>query len=120
MRGVAIIVTQDSMSQWRSALSIGSAVAASGARAQLHLHERAVTLVTHPPTDPDDGDYQRAGLPTLADLLETAFALGVLLSACQSGLALVGAASDSLDPRIAIGGLLEFLTSVNEDHLMSL
>jgi predicted peroxiredoxin len=119
MRGVAIIVTQQSVSAWRGALSIASATAAAGASARVHLHEAAVALIAKPLIDPLDREYSAAGLPTLAELFDTALALGVTLSACQSGLVLVGAAADTLDPRIVTDGLLNFLSSVKNERLIS-
>jgi predicted peroxiredoxin len=77
-----------------------------------------VALLTPPITAPHDIDHIAAGLPTLAEMIEEGFDLGVALIACQSGLHLMGVDASTLDPRIAFGGPVSLLQALDEDRLL--
>ena len=55
---------------------------------------------------------------TLAEMIEEGFDLGVALIACQSGLHLMGVDASTLDPRIAFGGPVSLLQTLDEDRLL--
>ncbi|WP_414902853.1 hypothetical protein ACMT1E_06545 [Sphingomonas flavalba] len=98
MRGLTLIVLTADRERLDAAIAIASAAAALGGRARLYLHDRAVTLLPGAP-------------------LDDALALGVEVIACQSGLAAAGLALDTLDPRIAGGGLVSLLAGADDDRI---
>ena len=118
MRGLTLIVAGADPARFHAALSVAAASAAAGAPARLYLHGDAVALLTPPPISTDDGRYEAAGLPTLAQMLEEAFGLGVALICCQSGLALAGLAADTIDARIEVGGLVGLFATLGDDRLV--
>ncbi|WBO23532.1 peroxiredoxin [Sphingomonas abietis] len=117
MRGLTLIVTRPA--GLRAGLELAAAQAALGGAARLFCQSEAVSALA-PLHDPRDGDYRAAGLPTLAELVEDALALGVAIIACQSGLALTGIEAAMLDPRIGFGGPVSILQTLGDDRLATL
>lgn len=110
MRGLTLIAGDPA--RLRLALELAAAQAALGGAARLFCHQAAAAaLVAGDDTPPPPG------LPTTAQLLDDALALGVAVMACQTGLALAGIAASSLDPRVATGGLVSVLSALGEDRL---
>jgi predicted peroxiredoxin len=114
-----LILASDEPIRFHAALSIAAASAAAGATTRLFLHGDAAGLLACPVSSPEDGRYRAAGLPTLAQMLDEALTLGVILICCQSGLALAGLAADALDSRIEVGGLVGLLTALGDDRLVA-
>lgn len=115
MRPLRIVVTTADPERLRGALVLASAQAALGGAAALFLQLDAVALLRTPITAPQDATHRTAGLPDLATLLTEAQALGVTISACQSGLALCGMTADALPPGIDVGGPLTFLQATDDE-----
>lgn len=109
MRGLSIIVATADAERFRAALVSAAALAALGGDARLFLQLDAVALLRAPIVAPADPAHAAAGLPTLAALLDDALALGVTLTACQSGLALCGMDASALPAGIETGGPVAFL-----------
>ncbi|WP_404712475.1 peroxiredoxin [Sphingomonas sp. MMS24-J13] len=120
VRGLTIVLASADTDRLRSALGMAATQAALGGAARLFFDGAAVRLLTPPLANPRDDDHRAVGLPTLGELIETAFTLGVSIMACQSGLALAGLAADRIDPRIATGGMTVILASLGEDRLVAL
>jgi predicted peroxiredoxin len=120
MRGLTIILAGTDPDRLRSALGLAAAQAALGGAARLFLDGASARLLALPIAAPGDADHRAAGLPTLAELVDTALALGVGITLCQSGLALAGIAADGIDPRLHTGGLTEVMASLAEDRLIAL
>jgi len=118
LRGLTILVAEPSPARFRTALTLATAQAALGGRARLFLDGGAVALLRPPVEDAADPAYAAAGMPGLADLLGEALAMGVGISACQSGLALVGLDATTLDRRIGFGGMIGMLQTLGEDRLV--
>jgi predicted peroxiredoxin len=118
VRGLTLILAGADPSRFHAALSVAAASAATGAGTRLYLHGDAVVLVAAVIPSPEDERHRRAGLPTLAEMLDEALALGVNLICCQSGLALAGLSADALDPRIEIGGLVGLFAALGDDRLV--
>jgi predicted peroxiredoxin len=118
MRGLTIVVAQASPDRFRTALTMAAAQAALGGRARLFLDGGAVALLRPPIRDDAEAQHRAAGLPTLGELLEEAFDLGVAIVACQSGLLLAGVAATDLDGRIGYGGMVGLLQQLDEDRLI--
>ena len=110
--GLNIIVLTEDAERFRGALLLALTHKAGDGEARLFLQLDAVRLLGAPLPAPQDTSHRAAGLPGLADLLDEALDNGVTLIACQTGLALAGLSADGLDPRIATGGLLSFLSTV--------
>lgn len=115
MRALRIILTTRDAERFRGALTIAAAAAALGGEAQLFLQLDAVALLGPPIAGPQDDAHAAAGLPALSVLLDDALALGVRLTACQSGLALHGIAAQALPPGVDIGGPVAFLQQTDDD-----
>ena len=92
---------------------------ALGGTARLFLQEGAVALLLLPDEVAEDAArYAAAGLPTRAAIFADALDAGVAITACQSGLALIGATADRFDPRIEWGGMIGLLQSLGQDRLV--
>ncbi|HEV2746177.1 MAG TPA: DsrE family protein [Allosphingosinicella sp.] len=118
MRGLTIIVAGADPARLHAALSLAAAQAALDRPARIFLQGDAVGLLRQPLAAPDDARHSAAGLPTLAELLHEAAALGVTVTACQSGLALAGLQSTDLPDGVATGGLVELLATGGDDQLL--
>lgn len=101
--------------RFRGALMLAAAQAALGGEATVFLQLDAVALLTAPIHAPQDDPHIRAGLPTLAALLAEALALGVLVTACQSGLALAGLSAEDLPDGVEAGGPIAFLQATGDE-----
>jgi predicted peroxiredoxin len=119
MRGLTLIVAGPDPRRFHAALSMAAASAATGAATRVYLHGDAVLLLVPPLRSPDDDRHRTSGLPTLAQILDEAFELGVHLICCQSGLAMDGIAAESLDSRIEVGGLVGLLSALGDDRLVT-
>jgi predicted peroxiredoxin len=118
MRGLTIIVATADPARFHAALSLAAAQAALERPARLFLQAEAVALLRQPVAMPDDARYSAAGMPRLGELLEEAMALGVTITACQTGLALAGMEAGNLPVGVETGGLIELLTQAAEDRLI--
>lgn len=115
MRRLKIVMLTNDAERLRGALAMAAAQSALGMDAEIFFQMDAVALLCADATSPHDAAHQAAGLPSLAQLVDDALALGVRLIACQSGLALAGIDSAMLDGRIATGGAVSFLQSIADD-----
>jgi predicted peroxiredoxin len=115
VRPLRIILTVADAERLRGALVIASAQAALGGDAGLFLQLDAVTLLRTPIVGPADAQHLAAGLPPLSTLLHEAIALGVMVIACQSGLALAGLDATALPDGVQAGGPVQFLAETRDD-----
>ncbi|MET0268877.1 MAG: peroxiredoxin [Sphingomonas sp.] len=120
MRGLTILLAAADAERLRTALSLAAAQAALGGAAHVFCQNEAVALLRPPVAGERDAAHAAAGLPTLAALLGEALALGVTITACQSGLALTGTDARALDARIAFGGPIGVLQALGADRLVCL
>jgi predicted peroxiredoxin len=119
MRGLTILVATGDAEGLHAALTYAAAGAAIGNAVRVHLHEGAVALLRSPLAAPADGAREKAGLPTLEQILHEALGLGVAITVCQSGLALAGISLDQLDHRIEAQGPVAMLAALGDDRLMT-
>lgn len=115
MRPLRIIVTTADAERLRGALVLASAQAALGGAAALFLQLDAVALLRAPIAAPRDMAHRAAGLPDLATLLTEAQALGVTISACQSGLTLCAMSADALPSGVNVDGPVGFMQATGDD-----
>lgn len=115
MRGLRIVLSTPDAERFRGVLTLAAAHAALGGSAAILFQADAVALLAPPIAAPRDAAHCAAGLPDLAALMEEALAAGVVLVACQSGLALCGLSAEALDPRVAVGGPMSFLQQTGDD-----
>jgi hypothetical protein len=99
MRGLTIVVIGADAQRWHAALSLASAHAALGGRTRLYCHEAAVALL-----EP-------------SETLTIARELGVVLIACQTGLA---AHALPLPDFAEAGGLVSLLADLADDRLVTI
>lgn len=118
MRELRIIILTADAERFRGALVTAAARAALGGRAAIFLQLDAVALLRAPIAGPGDMAHAAAGLPTLAALIDDALALGVALTACQSGLALCGMTAADLPAGVAAGGPVGFLRDGDAAQLL--
>lgn len=102
MRGLTLILVEDSPARFDAALMLAAAQAALGGRTRLFLQGGAVSALARP----------------LPALVEEAIALGVELIACQTGLADAGLSAANLDPRITCAGPVSLLQTLGEDRMV--
>ncbi|SFR84240.1 DsrE family protein [Sphingomonas jatrophae] len=120
VRGLTVTLAAADPERLRAALNLACAAAALGGRARLFLDGSAVALAGGKLESAEDGAYAAAGLPTLAQLMDEALALGVEPILCQSGLQLAGISMATVDPRFASGGLVSLIETLGEDRLVAL
>lgn len=118
MRGLTILVAAADAERLHAALTYATAGAAMGSVVRLHLHEGAVGLLRPPLAAPADTARAKAGLPTLQQIFDEALALGVSITACQSGLALARLDLTQLDPNIEAQGPVGLLSAIGDDRMM--
>jgi predicted peroxiredoxin len=119
VRGLTIIVAAAHGDRLHAALTFACAAAARGAPTRLHLHGSAVAHLARPIDMVGDTGYSAHGLPTLGEIFNEAFGLGVAISACQSGLALAGLTADKIDSRIAMLGPVGILQMAVDDQTLT-
>lgn len=115
MRELRIIVASEDSERLRAALVTASAQAALGGRAAIFLQLDAVALLRPPLAARLDDAHEAAGLPPLSTMIEEALGLGVVISACQSGLALAGLSASDLPAGVEAGGPVAFLQQTGDD-----
>lgn len=118
LRGLTIIVAGRDHDRLRSALGLAATQAALGGRASLFLDGPSVGLLAPAVVSDADIVSSAAGLPTLAELIDTALSLGATIALCQSGLAAADLALDRIDGRIAVGGLTSVIAALGDDRLV--
>lgn len=118
LRGLTIIVADMSSERFRTALVMAGAQAALGGRARLFLQGEAVSIVRTPIFGMEDEAHEAAGLPTLVELIDETLALGVTITGCQSGLALLDAPADQFHPALDWGGMTSVLAALGDDRLV--
>ncbi len=101
MRGLTIIVLTGDAERFAAALALASAAAALGAPTRLYMHDSAVARIA-------DTD------------LSDALTLGVVIIACQTGMATAALDFSDLDSRIEAGGLVSLLAAIGEDRLVTI
>ncbi len=112
MRGLTIVVVSPDADRLRAALTIACAAAALGGETRVYLHEEAVALLANGGTMPPPG------LPTISELRTVAIDTGVTLIACQTGLALAGLSAET--ERVAAGGMIDLLATLDDDRLVTI
>lgn len=117
VRGLTIVIADVSSERFRAALALAAANAALGGSARLFLSGEAVSILRAPVSGWEDESYADAGLPTLPELIEEAFGLGVKLIVCQSGMQLTSAAPRDFDTRVEVGGMVSLLQTLGDGRL---
>jgi predicted peroxiredoxin len=118
MRGLTIIVIAADPARFHAALSVAAAHAALDRLTRLFLQGEAAALLRVPIFWAEDKSYSDAGLPTLGELLTEAIALGVGITACQSGLHLAGMTAADLPPGVTTGGIIEILAEQSGNRIL--
>ena len=111
MQGLSIVIAAADPERFRSALELAAAHAALDMPTRLFLQAQAVPLLWAK-------SEAAAGLPSAREMLAEAMALGVKISACQSGLALGAREASALPQGVETEGLLSFLAGRGEDQLL--
>ena len=117
MQGLTIIVAGADEERFRSALEVAAANAALDRTTRVFLQGAAASLL-QPLAAEVEKPKDVLGVPTLAQLLEEALALGASVTVCQSGLALAGMRADQLPEGVETGGLVELLASGRNHQLL--
>jgi len=112
---LALILANADPARLRAALVLARCEIALGGHARLFLQGEAVTLLRAPIAAPQDDAWQKAGEPPLAVLVAEALADGVLLSACQSGLAMAEMMAADLPTGVMLSGPIAFLAAVEAE-----
>jgi predicted peroxiredoxin len=117
MPGLTLIVATADPERFHAALSLAAANAALGERSRIFLQGEAAGLLRNA-RSPADAERTRHGVPTVAQLLDEARALGTEIVACQSGLALCGLSAEHLPEGVATAGLVQILSTRGDDQLV--
>ncbi len=120
MKGLAIIVASRDPVRFRAALTLAVAQAALGSKVRLYCHEASVALLARAErTDDDTAPLTANGLPDRHGLIAMALAGGVILIACQTGLAVAGLAMGDLAAGVEAGGMMALLANLGDDRLVT-
>jgi predicted peroxiredoxin len=111
MQALSIVVATADPGRFASALEVAAANAALDRPTRLFLQAQAVPLLRF-------GAAAAEGMPSAEEMLGDALALGVKVSACQSGLSLSGMDAMELPEGVETEGLLSFLAARGEDQLL--
>lgn len=117
-RGLAIVLAEGSHARLHAALTLACAAAALGRPVRLFFHGEAVAALQPGRRWQGDATYAPAGLPSLAELLQSALDLGAHVIACQSGLQLCGLTPTSLAEGIETAGMIAFMADARDDELL--
>ena len=117
MPGLTIIVATADPDRFHAALSVAAASAALGERSRLFLQGEAAALLRDSASSADPHRSSH-GVPTAAQLLDEAQALGTEIFVCQSGLALCALTADVLPQGVAAAGLVQILSTLGDDRLV--
>ena len=121
MKGLAIIVASPDPARFRAALTLAVAQTALGGQVRLYCHEASVALLARAErTDDDSVTLTAAGLPDRHGLITMALASGVILIACQTGLAVAGLAMDDLATGVEAGGMMALLADLRDERLVTI
>ncbi len=115
MSGLVLVIGDESVERFRTALVMACANAALDRKARLFFQGDALRLIRLPMQDPDAPRQASAGLPTLAQLLDEALSLGVTIAACQSSLALLDLDTGDFDSCVEWGGMIGLLADILPD-----
>jgi predicted peroxiredoxin len=107
-----IIVATADGGRFYAALEAAMAWAALGRGARIFLQGEAVAMLREPIGYAGDAARKAAGQPDLAWMIKEAEAMDVGLTACQTGMAMVGMTAENIDARIKMIGLISFLAEV--------
>lgn len=120
MTGLAIIVASPDPARFRAALTLAVAQAALGGTVRLYCHETSVALLARAKRPDDDSvALSAAGLPDRRGLIAMALASGVILIACQTGLAVAGLGIDDLEAGVKAGGMMALLADLRDERLVT-
>jgi predicted peroxiredoxin len=111
MQRLSIVVATSDTTRFLSALELAAANAALERPTRLFLQAQAVRAIM-------SADEPVKGMPSAEEMLGEAVALGVQVSACQTGLALAGLDASKLPEGIETEGLVSFLAARSDDHLL--
>jgi predicted peroxiredoxin len=111
MQGLSIVVATADPARFHSALELAAANAALENPTRLFLQAQAVPLLWMEAEAAE-------GMPSAREMLDAVLALGVKISACQSGLALGGREASTLPKGVDTEGLLSFLAGRRDNQLM--
>ena len=112
MQGLSIVVAGTDPGRLHAALSMAAAWAALERPARIFLQAEAAGLLSRL------NEKGEGGQPSLSEMLAESMALGVSITACQSGLGLSGLSADALPEGVETGGLVGFLAEHGDDQLM--
>lgn len=126
MKGLVVLVASADAARFRAALSLALAQAAasgsgsgSGGAVELYCHEESIALLASAPRADDDGARLAAvGLPDRLQLLAMAREAGIVLTACQTGLALSGLSIDALVEGVVAGGMMGVVVGLGDARLV--
>lgn len=115
MRALHIILSGSDDERFWSALSLAAAVAAQDGAVRLFLSGAAAMLAAEDYEAPGDAQRDRRGVPTVAELLDSALELEVALHVCQTGMALMNLDVADLREEAGPDGLIAFLDGIEDD-----
>lgn len=117
MRGLTIIVVSPDADRFHAVMTVAAANAALDARTRIFLQGEAAALIAQA-RSPADEERSRCGLPTTEQIVTEAEALGAEIIICQSGLTLCGLSAEQLPESVTTSGLIQILSTLEDDRLL--
>lgn len=117
-RGLALIFGEASHARLHAGLSLACAAVALGRPVRLFFHGEAVAALASERRWMGDQAYSAAGMPSVAELIDSAMEMGANAMACQTGLQMCGLTAMALREGVEAGGMVAFLADARDDELV--
>lgn len=117
-RGLALVFGEASHARLHAGLTLACAAAALGRPVRLFFHGEAVAALAPGRRWAGDATYAKGGLPSVAELIESALHLGAAVMVCQTGLQLCGLTAAGMSDGIETGGMVAFVADARDDEIV--
>jgi predicted peroxiredoxin len=117
-RPLLLLVADSNEARLHAALSLVGAAAALGRRVHMFFQGEAVAQLRLSARFAGDAERKLFGTPTMDALFESGLDLGVVFTACQTGLNQMSLTPDMLRPGIETGGLVSALAALPDAELL--
>lgn len=117
-RGLAVVFGEASHARLHAGLTLACAAAALGRPVRLFFHGEAAAALAPERHWAGDVTYAKSGLPSVADLVDSALDLGAAVMVCQTGLQLCGLTAAGLNEGVETGGMVAFVADARDDQIV--
>jgi len=117
-QGLAIIFSDSNHGRIHAGLSLACASAAMGRPVRIFFHSESVAALDPHRKWKGDDTFASAGIPSICEMLTTARELGIVMTACTTGLHLCGLTANQLPEGVEAAGMVAFLADAKDSELL--